>query len=180
LIPARSVKGNWLLVLSVGAIIISVAFIGVAYVALSPKEGGTMYGTLFVNEAGVSNSTADIATASYNATLTATNGNGQILFTFLSGTDLVQNDLVSISNYTISVNQISMTIGGHSIVMPWEDNDSVWAGQFDNNYIASWGPSAPGYELRGQVSPSVFGLPLGDYVEFRFAAAGGEPSDDCC
>lgn len=96
------------------------------------------------------------------------------------GTDLIQDHLISISNYTISVNQISMTIGGHSIIMPWEDNDSVWAGLFDNNYIASWGPSAPSYELRGQVSPTVFGLPPGDYVEFRFQAAGGEPSDDCC
>lgn len=88
MIPAKTVKGNWLLVLSVGAIILSVAFIGVAYVALSPKEGGTMYGTLFINEAGVSNSTADFTTGSYNATLTAANGNGQILFTFLWGPTL--------------------------------------------------------------------------------------------
>lgn len=180
LIPSKTMSGSWLLVLSVGAIILSVAFIGVAYVALSPKEGGTMYGTLFINEAGMSNSTAGYETASYNATLTANNGNGSILFTFLSGTDLLATHLVSISNYTISVNQISMTIGGHQVLMPWEDNDTIWAGQYDNNYIASWGGSAPSYEIRGTVSPTIFGLPSHSYVEFRFEAAGGEPSDDCC
>jgi hypothetical protein len=179
LVPAKTVNGSWLLALSVGAIIISVAFIGVAYVALSPKEAGTMFGTLFINEGGYSNSTAG-ATASYNATLTANNGNGSILFTFLSGTDLMQDHLLSMTNYTISVNQISMTVAGHSVLLPWEDNDTVWAGVYNNNYIASWGPTAPGYELRGQVSPSIFGLPPNSYVEFRFEAAGGEPSDDCC
>lgn len=179
MVPAKTVSGSWLLVLSVGAIIISIAFIGVAYVALSPKQGGTMFGTLFVNEGGYSNSTAS-ATASYNATLTATNGNGSILFTFLSGSDLIQNHLVSVTNYTINVNQISMTIGGHTVILPWEDNDTVWAGVYNNNYIASWGPSAPGYEVRGQVSPALFGLPSNAYVEFRFEAAGGEASSDCC
>lgn len=173
-------NGKWLLVLSVGAIIISLAFIGVAYVALSPAQGGTLYGTLFVNEGGYSNATAS-ATASYNATLTAHNGNGSILFTFLSGTDLLQGQshLLYISNYTITVNQVTMTIGGHSAVLPWEDNDTVWAGQYNSNYIASWGPSAPAYELRGQVLPSIFGLPKNDYLEFRFEAQGGEPAE-CC
>jgi len=178
LIPAKTVSGSWLLVLSVGAIILSIAFIGVAYVALSPKGGGTMFGTLFVNEGGYSNATAS-ATASYNATLTAHNGNGSVLLTFLSGTDLIQNHLLAMTNYTISINQISMTVGGHSVLLPWEDNDTVWAGLFNNNYIASWGPSAPGYEVRGQVSPSIFGLPPNAYVEFRFEAAGGEPAQ-CC
>jgi hypothetical protein len=177
--PVKAVNGRWLLVLSVGAIIISLAFIGVAYVALSPAQGGTLYGTLFVNEGGYSNATAS-ATASYNVTLTAKSGAGSILLTFLSGTDLVSDHLMDISNYTISVNQVSLTLGGHQVIMPWEDNDTVWAGEYNNNYIASWGPSAPGYELRGTVSPSIFGLPAKDYVEFRFQALGGEPSDDCC
>jgi hypothetical protein len=172
------VSGSWLLVLSVGAIIISIAFIGFAYVALSPKGGGTMFGTLFVNEGGYSNATAS-ATASYNATLTARNGNGSVLLTFLSGKDIIQNHLLVMSNYTISVNQISMNVGGHSVVIPWEDNDTIWAGAYNNNYVASWGPSAPGYEIRGQVSPSIFGLPPNAYVEFRFQAAGGEPAE-CC
>jgi hypothetical protein len=179
LTPAKQVNGRWLLVLSVGAIIISLAFIGVAYVALSPAQGGTMFGTLFVNEGGYSNATASV-TASYNVTLTARNGGGSILLTFLSGSDLIQEHLVSISNYTITINEISMNMNGHAVVIPWEDNDTVWAGQYNSNYIASWGPSAPAYELRGQVSPSVFGLPQSNYVEFRFQAAGGEPSDDCC
>jgi hypothetical protein len=178
LTPAKTVSGRWLLVLSVGAIILSLAFIGVAYVALSPAAGGTLYGTLFVNEGGFSNATAT-ATASYNATLTAHGGVGSILFTFLSGTDLIQDHLLDITNYTVGIDQASMAISGHTVILPWEDNDTVWAGQYNNNYIASWGPSAPGYELRGQVSPSIFGLPPNAYVEFRFEAQGGEPAQ-CC
>lgn len=176
--PAKSVSGKWLLVLSVGAIMLSLAFIGLAYVALSPAQTGTLYGTFFVNEGGYSNSTAG-ATASYNVTLTATSGNGSVLLTFVSGKDLLSDHLLDMTNYTVTVNQVSMTLGGHSVVLPWEDNDTVWAGKYNSNYIASWGPSAPGYELRGQVSPSIFGLPSTDYIEFRFAAAGGEPAQ-CC
>jgi len=179
LTPVKKVSGRWLLVLSVGAIILSLAFIGVAYVALSPVEGGTMYGTLFINEGGYSNATASV-TASYNATLTAHNGGGQILFTFLSGTDILQTHLVSISNYTVGISQMSMTLNGHPVVLPWEDNDSVWAGQYDNNYVASWGPTAPTYEQRGTIAPAAFSLPTGNYVEFRFEAEGGEPDQDCC
>ena len=178
MVPARKVSGKWLLVLSVGAIIISLAFIGIAYEALSPSSNGTLFGTLFINEGGYSNATAS-ATASYNSTLTAKGGNGSILFTFLSGSDLLQNHLVSITNYTISTNQISLTINGHSAILPWEDNDTVWAHQYDSNYIASSGPSAPAYEVRGQVSPSIFGLPANYYVEFRFEAQGGNPAQ-CC
>jgi hypothetical protein len=172
------VSGRWLLVLSVGAIIISLAFIGVAYKALSPAQGGTLYGTLFINGGGHSNATASV-TASYNATLTGRNGNGSVLFTFLSGTDLLQEHLFAMTNYTISVNQVSMALAGHSVVLPWEDNDTVWAHEYDSNYIASWGPTAPAHEVRGLVSPSIFGLPAGDYVEFRFAAASGGAAQ-CC
>lgn len=179
MVPAKAIDGRWLLVLSVGALIVALAFVGVAFVALSPSQGGTLYGTLFVNEGGYSNATASI-TASYNATLVAKGGNGTILFTFLSGTDVLQQHLVTMSDYTITVNQVSMTLNGQQLILPWEINDTVWAGQYDNNYIASWGPSAPSYELRGQLSPSVFGLPSHDYVEFRFEALGGEASANCC
>lgn len=44
MVPSKQVSGKWLLVLSVGAIIISLAFVGVAYVALSPAQGGTLFG----------------------------------------------------------------------------------------------------------------------------------------
>ena len=179
MVPAKTMSGRWLIVLSVSAVVLSLAFIGVTYVALSPVQTGTMYGTLFFNAGGYSNATAS-ATASYNATLTARNGEGTILFTFVSGTDIVQNHLVDISNYTINVNEISMTIGGHQVIMPWEDNDTVWGGEYNNNYIASSGPTAPSYEMRGTVSPAVFGLGQNYYVEFRFEAQGGEPSQDCC
>lgn len=70
-------------------------------------------------------------------------------------------------------------MNGHSLTLPWEVNDTVWAGTYDSNYIASWGPSAPSYEVRGQITPSVFGLPPKDYVEFRFEAESGEAAA-CC
>jgi hypothetical protein len=170
--PARQVSGKWLLLLSVVALMVSLIFVGYAYQALAPASNGVLLGTLFVNEGGYSNATST-KTASYNVTLTAQKGSGSLLLTFLSGTDLVQNHLLSFANYTISTNHVSMVISGHAITMPWEDNDTVWNHQYDNNYIASSGPSAPAYEVRGQVSASVFGLPAADYLEFRFAAQGG-------
>jgi hypothetical protein len=175
--PARQVSGKWLLVLSVLALIVSLVFVGYAYQALAPASNGVLFGTLFVNEGGFSNATST-ATAAYNATLTAQKGSGSVLLTFLSGTDLVQNHLLSFTNYSINTNLVSMVVGGHSIALPWEDNDTVWNHQYDNNYIASSGPSAPAYEVRGHISASAFGLPATDYVEFRFAAQGGNPVQD--
>lgn len=158
---------------------ISLVFVGFAYQALAPTSNGVLFGTLFVNEGGYSNATST-QTGSYNVTLTAQKGSGSILLTFLSGTDLVQsqNHLLSFSNYTIDTNKVSMVIGGHAFTLPWEDNDTVWSHQYNNNYIASWGPSAPAYEVRGQITGSVFGLSSGAYVEFRFAAQGGNPVRD--
>jgi hypothetical protein len=171
LTPARQVNGKWLLVLSVVVMIISIVFVGYAFKALGPASNGTLFGTLFVNAGGYANSTSG-ATASYNVTLTAQKGSGTLLLTLLSGNDLVRNHLLSFANYSITTSQITMVMGGHSTTMPWEDNDTVWNHQYDSNYIASWGPSAPPAEIRGAVAASVFGLPEGDYVEFRFAAQG--------
>ncbi|HYR04320.1 MAG TPA: hypothetical protein VEO75_02945 [Nitrososphaerales archaeon] len=169
MIPARQVNGKWLLVLSGVVIIISIVFVGFAFKALGPASNGTLFGTVFVNEGGYANATSS-ATASYNVTLTAQKGTGSLLLTLLSGKDLVQNHLLSFSNYSITTTKITMVISGHQMNLPWEDNDTIWNHHYDSNYIASWGPSAPAAEIRGQVAGSVFGLPAGDYIEFRFAA----------
>jgi len=169
LTPARQVNGKWLLLLSLFVIIISIVFVGYAFKALGPASNGTLFGTMFVNEGGNANATSG-AVASYNVTLTAQRGTGSLLLTFLSGKDLVQNHLLSFSNYSITTTKITMVISEYAMTIPWEDNDTVWNHHFNNNYIASWGPSAPGAEIRGQVAGSVFGLPTRDYVEFRFAA----------
>ena len=153
---------------------VSLVFVGYAYQALAPASNGVLFGTLFVNEGGNSNA-ASTQTGSYNVTLTAQKGSGSLLLTFLSGKDLVQGHLLAFSNYTIDANHVSMVIGGHATTLPWQDNDTVWKHQYDNNYIASWGPSAPVNEIRGQLNASVFGLQAADYVEFRFAAQGGNP-----
>ena len=167
--PARQVNGKWLLVLSVVVIVISIVFVGYAFKALGPASNGTLFGTVFVNEGGYANATSG-ATASYNVTLTAQKGTGSLLLTLLSGKDLVQNHLLSFNNYSITTSMVTMVISGHQMTMPWEDNDTIWNHHYDGNYIASWGPSAPAGEIRGQVAGSVFGLPAGDYIEFRFAA----------
>ena len=169
LTPARQVNGKWLLVLSVGVIIISIVFVGYAFKALGPASNGTLFGTMLINEGGYANATSG-ATASYNVTLTAQKGTGSLLLTFVSGKDLVGNHLLTFSNYSITTSKVTMTIDGHPMTLPWEDNDTIWNHKFDSNYIASWGPSAPPAEVRGQLAGSVFGLPSADYIEFRFAA----------
>jgi len=125
LTPARQVSGKWLLALSVVAIILSVVFVGFAYKALAPASNGTLFGTVFVNQGGYANATSS-ATSLYNVTLTAQKGSGSLLLTLLSGKDLVQNHLLSFSNYTITASQITMVIGGHAVTIPWEDNDTIW------------------------------------------------------
>jgi hypothetical protein len=174
LTPARQISGKWLLFLSTIALIVSLVFVGFAYQALAPSSNGALFGTLFVNEGGYANATST-STGSYNVTLTAQKGTGSLLLTFFSGKDLVSNHLLSFTNYSINTNQVSMVIGGHTIMLPWEDNDTIWNHRYNNNYIASRGPSAPAAEIRGQVDASVFGLPSSDYIEFRFAAQGGNP-----
>ena len=169
LTPARQVNGKWLLVLSIVVIIISIVFVGFAFKALGPASNGTLFGTVFVNEGGYANATAG-ATASYNVTLTAQKGAGSLLLTLLSGKDLVQNHLLSFSNYSITTSKVTMVIDGHQMSIPWQENDTIWNHHYDSNYVASWGPSAPASEVRGQVVGTVFGLPTGDYIEFRFAA----------
>src|SRR5438105_4198239 len=147
LTPARQISGKWLLALSVVVIIISIVFVGFAFKALGPASNGTLFGTMLVNEGGHANATSG-ATASYNVTLTAQNGTGSLLLTFLSGKDLVQTHLLSFSNYSITTSKVTMVISGHQMTMPWEDNDTIWNHHYDNNYIASWGPSAPTPETR--------------------------------
>ena len=177
MVPARQISGKWLMVLSVVALLIALVFVGFAYQILAPASNGVLFGTLFVNQGGYANDTAT-QTGSYNVTLTAQKGSGSILLTFLSGTDLIQNHLLSISNYSIDTSHVTMVLNGQALTLPWEDNDTIWNHQFDNNYIASWGPTAPAAEIRGHVTCSVFGLPATDYVEFRFEAQGGNPVQD--
>jgi hypothetical protein len=169
LTPARQVSGKWLFVLSLVAVVVSIVFVGYAFKALGPASNGTLFGTMFVNEGGYANATST-STASYNLTLTAQKGSGSVLLTLISGKDLAQAHLISFTNYSITTSQIKMVVGSHSISIPWEDNDTVWSHHYDNNYIASWGPSAPPEQIRGQISGSYFGLPSTDYIEFRFAA----------
>jgi hypothetical protein len=168
------VSGKWLLVLSGFSFLVALVFIGFAFKALSPGTTGTMYGTLYVDGGGMAGSSTG-PTASYNATLTVQKGQGTVLLTFLYGKDILQNHEISISNYSITTDKIVMSIGGAEVVLPWEDNDTIWNHTYDNNYIGSAGSLATVNETRGVISPSVFGLPAQDYVEFRFQAQGGEP-----
>jgi len=53
------------------------------------------------------------------------------------------------------------------------DSDTIWSHEFDGYYIASWGGYAPSDEIRGNISPTVFGLPDHYYVELRLKLALG-------
>jgi len=57
------------------------------------------------------------------------------------------------------------------IVAEMEERDEVWDGRWDGYYIASWGADAPREELRGEISPVVFGLPAHYYIELRLKAS---------
>jgi hypothetical protein len=47
------------------------------------------------------------------------------------------------------------------------DNDTIWNHEFDGYYITSRGGYAPSDEIRGNISPTIFGLPDHYYVELR-------------
>lgn len=62
---------------------------------------------------------------------------------------------------------VSFKGGDFAIVLHHFENDTVWDHEWDGYYIASWGGYAPEEELRGVISPEMFGLPEHYYVELR-------------
>jgi len=62
---------------------------------------------------------------------------------------------------------VSFKGGAFTIVLHHFENDTVWDHEWDGYYIASWGGYAPEEELRGVISPEMFGLPEHYYVELR-------------
>ena len=127
-----------------------------------------MVGSLFVSDAGQARPGPGY-TATYNATLIAINGSGSLNLTLLKGTGeaLTVHSFV-VSKLLINTSSASMLLNGRPMSLAWTDKDTVWNGNFSLFYIASWGPSAPQNQIKGNITPSLFqGLQPGFYLELR-------------
>ena len=67
--------------------------------------------------------------------------------------------------------EITLSSGNTTITLVKVEVDRIWNHEWDGYYIASWGGDAPDGEIRGEISPEVFGLPDHYYVELRLEAA---------
>jgi len=81
--------------------------------------------------------------------------------------DAGKSELSVTVSYGMDDNTLSLKGGDFTIVMHHFENDTVWDHEWDGYYIASWGGYAPEEELRGVISPEIFGLPEHYYVELR-------------
>ena len=72
--------------------------------------------------------------------------------------------------YDNSRDEIDLTGDNIIITLVKVDKDLVWDRTWDGYYIASWGGDAPDEEVRGEISPDIFGLPSHYYVELRLDA----------
>jgi hypothetical protein len=129
-----------------------------------------MTGSLFVSDAGRAKGGFEY-TATYNATLVASNGSGTLNLTLSIGLgDSLTQHVYTVSNLSINSSRVSMLLNGRPVRLDWTANDTVWNGRFSNNFIASWGPNSPQSELRGIIAPTIFpGLYEGYSVELRLA-----------
>jgi len=67
-------------------------------------------------------------------------------------------------------NEVTLTNESATIVLEKVAQDLIWNHVWDGYYVASWGGDAPEEEVRGQISPEIFGLPSHYYVELRLWA----------
>ena len=126
-------------------------------------------GTFFVSDAGRSHGGFEFA-ADYKTKFNVTNGEGIMKITLDTGIgDPLEKHVYSITNLKIFPQKIiTMNIDNHPVKLVFVKNDTIWNGQFNNNYIASWGSDAPKEEIKGIISPSIFpGLVDFWYVELR-------------
>ncbi|MDH5685230.1 MAG: BsuPI-related putative proteinase inhibitor [Hadesarchaea archaeon] len=80
------------------------------------------------------------------------------------------HDLYLKLSYSDADDEITLQNDSVVIRLVKVENDIIWDHQFDDYYIASWGGCAPEEEIRGEISPSVFGLPVHYYIELRLKA----------
>jgi hypothetical protein len=135
-------------------------------------------GSLYINDAGMSHGGFEYA-AEYSVTVSqGCNGTveeGHIAALDLAlvrglGDALQVHHLELLLGSSTNVNEILLSGGGVEIRLVRQVEDLVWNHSWDGYYVASWGAYAPQGEIRGTISPGIFGLPDHYYVELRLSA----------
>ncbi|MGQ9782337.1 MAG: hypothetical protein ACUVQ8_08940 [Nitrososphaeria archaeon] len=118
------------------AVIFILAFSFPNAFVISPTK--ILKGSLFVSDAGESHGGFEY-NAEWNATLTLYGDEGVLKLALNIGLgDALQKHEYEVSSVQIAPEEISMKVEKVPLEMIWVENDSVWGGQHDRHYIASW------------------------------------------
>lgn len=120
-----------------------------------------MTGSLYFNDSGEHHGGFEMA-MQWNVTLSIKGGFGQLVVTPEPGymcNDVLQKWGYSIVGFQISEQNITMAIDGHSVVLEFVENDTIW-NRYYNQYISA----------TPDLSPTIFpGFLSHYYVELRLA-----------
>ncbi len=148
------------------------ALCAVAVAMLAGCRGGgsadSLTGSLFVSDAGRSHGGFEY-NASWNAELTLSGSTGTLKLTLDVGLgDALTKHEFAVTDFARDNGSLSLKLDGQALRLVKVAQDTVWDGEFNGYYIASWGSDAPAAELRGTISPDMFpGLAPHYYVELR-------------
>jgi hypothetical protein len=170
------ISGRTFVLLIVAAIVIGVLFVWITFQSLGSSSGtAQMTGSLFVSDSGMP--LGGVGNLLYNGSLSAIGGSGTLVLVPITGPgDPLSVHNFSVSDFSVTPSSLSMILNGNRVNLTWTANDTVWNGEFDDYYIASWGSAAPASELRGSILPTFFpGLPSNSYVELRLTSTVSPP-----
>jgi len=131
-----------------------------------------MDGSMFISDSGQSHGGFEF-TASYNVSVspdhlsTKEQVHLSLALDVGLGDPLERHDLYLELSWQPETDSMQLRNSDVNISLVHVDNDTVWNKQYDGYYIASWGGDAPEEEMRGQISPLIFGLPEHYYIELR-------------
>lgn len=136
-------------------------------------------GSMFISDAGTAEGGFEF-TATYTASLTGTEEPYEWVFdghpaSLSLSLEVGLGDPLSIHGFMcvvrLGTDRATVVLDGTSvdITLVYVLSDTVWDGEFDRHYIASWGGYASEEEIRGSISPVQFGLPEHYYIELRLS-----------
>ena len=146
----------------------------------SPYELTVVFGTgsLHINDAGRSHGGFEYA-AEYSVEVSQ-GCNGTVRTNHIAVLDFTLQiglgDALSVHELRLKLlydrdrNEVTLANESATIVLEKVAQDLIWNHAWDGYYVASWGGDAPEEEVRGQISPEIFGLPSHYYVELRLWA----------
>ncbi|MEM0344015.1 MAG: hypothetical protein QXU73_07210 [Thermoplasmata archaeon] len=143
------------------------------------------HGSLHVNDAGRSHGgfeyAAEYAVSFHGYRWLDRSPSGGLVPVYFTGDNVVLGLTLDVGlGDVLQIHELSLTVSYDNlrralilesrearIVAELVEVDKVWNGAWDGYYIASWGADAPPEEMRGEISPEIFGLPAHYYVELR-------------